>query len=120
MSSATVELPFVQDSTIYVETDWLENAFIFHEDTAQTQLTDFSASTFNGEVLDNKDGTKLFDLSFNTPADDGLIWPKLTDVQTATLTGKTSHYFVTVTTGGLISPYFSGDLTISKDFKAGA
>jgi hypothetical protein len=120
MSSATVEIPFIQDSTIYVETDWLENAFIFYEDAAQSTPIDFSASAFAGEVLDKAGGTKLFDLTFNTPADDGLIWPKLTDAETATLTGKTSHYFVTVTTGGLVSPYFSGDLTISKNFKAGA
>ena len=120
MSSATVKLPFKQDADIYVEMDWTELQFTFYEDNAQTSPVDFSASTFSGEVLDKPGGTKLFDLTFNTPANDGVMWPKLTDTETATLSGRTVHYFAYATTGGIKKPYFSGRLTISDDFKAGA
>jgi len=120
MSSATVSIPFKQDVDIYTEMDWLTLQLTFYSDTAQTTVVDYSASTFTGEVLDKVSGTKLADLSFNTPANDGVIWPKLTDTETALLTGKTSHYFVYVTTGGLKSPYFSGRITVAEDFKAGA
>lgn len=115
-----VKLPIYQDGTIYRETDWQEWDFIFYQDAAQTTVNDFSLSTFAGEVLDEKGGTKLFDLTFNSPANDGRIFPKLTSAQTATLTGKTCWYFVTVTTSGVVLPYITGSLTISEDFEAGA
>ena len=111
----TVEIPFVQDADIYINSDWDEVQFIFHDDEAKTMPTDYSLSVFTGEVLDKIAGTKLFDLTFNTPADDGQILPSLTEAQTLTLTGKKLHYWVKVDDGG----YFSGNLFVSSSFIAG-
>ena len=115
-----VDLPFRQDGTVYRETDWQQWDFFFFEDLEQTTPVDFSLSTFSGEVLDKEGGTKLFDLTFNTPANDGRIFPKLTDVEASAIAGRTSHFWVTVTTSGIIDAYFYGDLTISNAFKAGS
>jgi hypothetical protein len=120
MSSATVKLPFNQDETIYTQMDWTKLQFTFYEDSAQTTPVDYSTSSFVGEVLDKPGGSLVASLSFNTPANDGVVWPKLTDTQTTTLTGTTNHFYVYVISGGLKQPYFSGRLTISDDFKAGA
>ena len=115
-----VDVPFRQDGTVYRETDWQQWDFFFYEDKAQTTPVDFSLSTFAGEVLDKEGGEKLFDLTFNTEADDGRIFPKLTDAETATLAGKTSHFWVSVTTSGIIQGYFFGNLIVSKAFEAGS
>jgi hypothetical protein len=115
-----VDLPFKQDGTVYRETDWQQWDFFFYEDVAQTTPVDFSLSTFAGEVLDKEGGEFLFDLTFNTPANDGRLFPKLTDTQAASIVGRTVHFWTTVTTGGIIQPYFYGDLTVSNAFKAGS
>lgn len=112
--------PFVHDDSIETDVDFTKLVFFFYTDLAGENPVDFSLSTFSGEVLDEIDGTKLFDLSFNTPANDGKIAPSLTETQTATLAGKKIHYFVTVTTGSLTEPYWSGALKVSKNFKPGA
>lgn len=119
--STTVKIPFRQDDDIYVQADWTTLNFYFYNDKAQTDPTDFSAGTFSGEVLDKKGGTKLYDLVFNTPANDGQMFPSLDDVSTAALTGRTVWYWAMFTTSaGIKTPYFSGELTVSSDFVAGA
>jgi hypothetical protein len=121
MASAVVEIPFIQDATIYKEMDWQYLLVTFYNDEAQTDPVDFSTSTFTGEVLDKPGGASVATLSFNTPANDGVIQPKLTDTQTAALTGTTNHYYVyVVDAAGIKTPYFSGRLTISDNFKAGS
>lgn len=117
---ATIKIPFEVNGTINKEADWLEAAYIFWVDLAQTEPEDYSLATFTGEVLDKKSGTKLFDFTFNTPSDDGLIFPKLTNAQTATLTNRTVWYWVKVTTGTVKEAYFAGELTISENFVGGA
>lgn len=114
-----VDLPFQQDTTIYQETDWQQLDFFFYEDVAQTIPVDFSLSTFAGEVVDESTGEFIYDLTFNNEANDGNIYPKLTDVETAAITDRTVRYWVTVTTSGIIQPYFFGILTVSGAFKAG-
>ena len=115
-----VDVPFRQDGIVYRQTDWLQWDFFFYQDEAQTNPVDFSLSTFSGEVLDKEGGTKLFDLTFNTPSDDGRIFPQLTDTQTASIAGRTVHFWVTVTTSNIIQAYFYGDLTVSNAFEAGS
>lgn len=112
----TVNIPFVQDADIYINADWDEVQFIFFDDDAQEDPTDFSSNVFTGEVLDKVGGTKLFDLTFNTPANDGQILPSLTEAQTLTLTGKKLHYWVKVDDGA----YFSGTLFVSGSFIEGS
>jgi hypothetical protein len=120
-TTQTVDLPFTYDESIYVGTDWDQVQCTFYSDTNATSVVNFASSTFTGELLDKPGGTKLFDLTFNTPSNDGQILPKLTDTQTATLTGTTTFYFVTVTdSGGLVHPYFSGRLIVSDKFTGGA
>ena len=118
--STLVDIPFRQDGLISVQTDWEQFNFYFYNDELEQEPTDFSGSTFSGEVLDKKAGTKLYDLTFNTPANDGNIFPKLDDASTTALTDRTVWYWVKVTTGTTIEAYFSGELTVSSDFVAGA
>lgn len=119
---ATVaDIGFRQDGTIFVSTDWDQFNFFFYNDEAETDPVDYSTSTFSGEVLDKEGGVKKFDLTFNTPANDGNIYPKLTDTETTTLTEKTVWYWVKVTdSAGIIEAYFFGELTVSSAFVAGS
>jgi hypothetical protein len=114
-------LPFRQDDTIYQQVDWQKFNFYFYDDEAQTSPTNFSQGTFQGEALDKEGGTKIYDLTFNTPSDSGQMFPTLTDTQTTTLTGRTIWFWATFTdSAGIIYPYFFGELTISSAFVAGA
>jgi hypothetical protein len=116
-----VDIPFRQDDTIYQEVDWQKLNFFFYDDEAQTEPTDFSAGTFQGEVLDKEGGSFLYNLTFNTPANDGNMWPKLTDVETEALSGRTIWYWARFTdSAGIKEPYFYGQLTVSGAFKAGS
>jgi len=116
-----VNVPFRQDATLYQEVDWHELNFIFYDDELEQDLTDFSNGTFQGEVLDKQNGVKLFDLSFNTPAADGNIFPKLTDVETEEITNRTVWYWARFTSSeGIKEPYFFGELTVSSAFVAGS
>lgn len=110
---------FRQDGTVFVSADWDQYDFIFYTDDAKTIPVDFSGSVFSGEVLDEMAGGKLFDLTFNTPANDGNVSPRLDDLETATLTGRTAWFWVKVTTGTAVEAYFFGKLTVSKAFIAG-
>ena len=118
--ATVVELPVEQDVTIYKETDWQQFDWIFYEDLAQQNPVDFSLSTFAGELVDIETGDKLYDLTFNTPADDGRLFPQLTNAQAAALVGRTARYFATVTTSGIIQGYLFGKVTISGAFVAGS
>lgn len=116
-----VDLPFQQDETIYREVDWQKLNFFFYNDLAETDPTDFSDGTFQGEVLDSEGGEKLFALSFNTPANDGNMWPKLTDEETEAIAGRTVWFWSRFTdSAGIKEPYFYGELTVSNAFKAGS
>lgn len=116
-----VDLPFRQDDTIFREVDWQKLNFTFFDDLLEQEPTDFSGGTFQGEVLDKEGGTKLFDLSFNTPANDGVMWPKLTDAETETLTGRTVWYWSRFTdSAGIKEPFFYGELIVSAAFEAGS
>jgi hypothetical protein len=111
----TIQLPDDQDATIYINADWDQVQFIFYDDIAETIPTDFTGQVFTGQVLTKKKGTKLFDLTFNTPTSDGQILPSLTEAQTLTISGKKLHYWVKVDG----SAYYSGSLEVSSAFVAG-
>lgn len=111
--SIKTTLPFVRSASIERQSDFNKISIRTSKDGT---VTDYSLSTFTGELLDKAGGTKIFDFSFNTPANDGLILPTLTEAQTATLSGKVLHYWVKVDDQG----YYSGRLTVGVNFVAGA
>ncbi len=118
---ATIQnIGFRLDETIFKQTDWDRLDLFFFNDDAQTDPVDFSLSTFAGEILDKEAGAKIFDLSFNTPADDGRVAPSLSLADTTALTGRVVHYWVKVTTGGVVQGYFYGALEVSNAFIAGS
>jgi hypothetical protein len=114
-----LDFPFGYNTTIYKYADFLNLAFVFYTDEAGTNPVDYSASTFEGEVLDVVAGKKEFDFTFNDPDIGGVVWPQLTAAQTATITGRKLHYWVKVITAGVEEGYFSGELIVSDNFIPG-
>lgn len=111
-----LELPFREDATIETYSDFDKLTTYFYEDETETTPTDFTGRVFSGEAIDPNTGAKLFDLTFNTPSNDGLIDPILTAAQTATLIGRRVDYWVKVGDDA----YFFGCLTVSSAFKPGS
>ena len=107
-----VSIPFNQDAHIERESDFSK---ISIRTSSSGVVTDYSLSTFTGEVLDKPEGSKIFDFTFNTPGNDGLITPTLTAAQTIDLANRTVHYWVKVDDQG----YYSGSLIVGVNFVAG-